>query len=239
MLGSALDLNGDTKGSVKVYKKGLKYNPGHYLLHYNLALDYVNMGDYKNAEKSAIEALNNNLAHGSSHLLLGNLFHITKNRPKSLLSLYFFLLLEPNTSRSEEALKMLDKQLKAGVEKGEDNQINISIGNTKSKDGFGAVDLMVSLLAASRNLEKNENLTDAEFFVETNQSFFSIAGELNKKNDSFWWEFYVSFFYSMVKAGHVEAFSYYIQQTRNSEEVNKWLEANTDKVEALKQWMVE
>ena len=43
--GSSLDMLGKTKESIKLFKKAIKKTDGHYLLHYNLGLNYFKTND--------------------------------------------------------------------------------------------------------------------------------------------------------------------------------------------------
>ena len=47
--GSALDMLGKTKESIKLFEKAIKKTEGHYLLYYNLALNFYKIRDLDNA----------------------------------------------------------------------------------------------------------------------------------------------------------------------------------------------
>lgn len=239
VLGSSLDLVGKTSEAIKTYEKGLKKYPNSNLLHYNLALTCYNQKDYKKAEKAAIDAITARPGHASSHIILAAIMSETGQRVKSLLPKYYFLMLEPGSKRSLANYNSLKTQLGLGVEKKDDKNINITIALPSSKeDDFGPAEMMLSLLAASKHTEKNENKTEMEMFVETNKGLFSVLGELKeKKHKGLWWDLYVTQFYDLVKSGHQEAFSYYISQSTNAEPVNKWIAENKEKMQQLMDWI--
>ena len=201
--GSALDSEKNTKEAIKVYKKGIKSFPNSHLLHFNLALTYYNTGDYANTEKSAINAIESNPRHASSHLLLAYMMADQGKRTKILLAAYHFLLLEPNTTRSKPVYDLIMQQMNKGISDDGNNTINISI-DADSGDEFQAAELMLSLLAASKNLEENEGKSDLEMFAKNSDSFFAMLGELSDGEKGFWWEFYVDFYYQMHNEGHVK-----------------------------------
>ena len=205
-------------------------------MHYNLALTSYNQNDGKQTEKSLEEALKVNPNHSSSHLLLAYVMNDKGSRVRTLLALYNFLLLEPNSKRSAKAYDMLTKLMHKGVTKSGDNTINISVDNSKDSDEFRAADLLVSMLEASRNLEENEKKSDEQMFVENSDSFFKILGELEKKNRGFWWKFYIDFFNDLSKAKHTEALCYYISQSADKEVVKTWLGDNKSKVKDFSDW---
>lgn len=237
--GSALDLMNKPDEAIKSYKKGIRENPDSYLIHYNLSLTYFNKGNFKEAEKSAIDAIQINRMHASSHMLLAYIMQSKgNNRAKSLLSLYHFLLLEPTGNRANEAYRMLIALNTQGVERESVGKTTISLDLSEdTDDGFQAAELMISLLEASKNIEKNEGKTEEELFYNNTESFFTILGELKDKNKGFWWEFYVEFFYEMAQAKHVEAMSYYISLPKeDGDAVQQWLTDNEARVDALFEW---
>jgi hypothetical protein len=154
-----------------------------------------------------------------------------------MLACYFFLLLEPNSSRSEKALSMLKEQMNEGVVKKSDTVINVNIQATDKE--FQAAELMLSMLTVSSMKENNPDKTKMELFIETNSSFFKILGELKtEKNTDFWWDFYVSILSKLNYAGHTETFSYYISQSDQTEDIQAWFEKNPEKFENFKTWLL-
>jgi tetratricopeptide (TPR) repeat protein len=231
-----LDLSGKPKEAIKIYKEAIKDFPNNHLIYYNLAYTSYNIQEYKDAEGALQKALKIKSSHASSHILLAYVMDDQGNRVKSLLALYNFLLLEPKGKRAKAAYEMLDSKLKMGVKKENENTTIVTMSDNKESDEFRAAELMLSLLEASKNLEKNEGKTEYELFSANTNSFFSVLGELKKNNKGFWWNYYVEFFYSMTKANHIDAFSYYIMQSRNDENVNSWIKTNKEKIDALSKW---
>lgn len=235
--GTALDLLGKTKKSIKAYEKALE-EYDHYLLHYNHAISCFNSGEIEKAYKSALNAIMNNASHASSHLLLSNIMEQQGSRIKTVLPLYFFLLIEPNSSRSNSVYQMLTSKLDYGVEKTSEKNINVSIPFNESEDSdFGVVEMMISLSKASNYTEDNVGKTEMELFAENNKSIFSVLGELKKDNKGFWWEFYVPFFYDIVQNNHSKAYSYYISQSSGKQEVYDWVESNGEELDNFLNWI--
>ncbi|MCW3102732.1 MAG: tetratricopeptide repeat protein [Bacteroidetes bacterium] len=234
--GSAQDLMGKSKDAIKTYKKGLKNFPQSHLLHYNLAYTYYNMKEYKDAEGELQEALKIKPSHASSHLLLGYIMRAQGSRVKSLLSFYNFLLLEPTGKRAKNAFAALDEQMKKGVTRESEKSTTIIISDSKGSDEFSAAELMLSLLEASKGLEKNEGKSEAQLFADKTKSFFSVLGEMKDKNKGFWWDYYVDFYYAMVNENKVEAFSYYVTQVKGDAEITDWLTKNKEQLDAFSKW---
>ncbi|MBN8703160.1 MAG: tetratricopeptide repeat protein [Bacteroidetes bacterium] len=234
--GTAFDMLGKSKEAIKTYEKAIKEFPNNHLLYYNLGYTSYSLKEYKDAELALQNSLKIKPSHASSHLLLGYVMSEQGNRVKSLLALYNFLLLEPNGNRTKAAYELLDFELKKGVKKENEKSTTITLSDNKESDEFRAAELMLSLLEASKNLEENEKKTEYELFADNTKSFFSVLGELKKDNKGFWWNYYVDFFYSMTNDKHIEAFSYYITQSKEDEKIFIWLKDNKDKVEALSKW---
>ncbi len=236
--GSSLDLLGKTKESIKLFEKAIKTQENHYLLYYNLALNYYKINELKKAEENVIKAIEANNSHSSSHLMLAHIHNEQGNTVQTLLASYFFLFLEPNSSRSAATYELLHQTFGKNVTVDEDkpNTINISL-SPKSDSEFSSVELMVAMLTASKSLEKNEGKTNEELFVQNTESFFKVLGELKKdSNKNIWWEFYTTFFYKLAKSNHLETFCNYISQSGNKN-AEKWLDENNDKLAELDNWL--
>jgi len=238
VLGSSQDMLGQPDKAIKSFEAGLAKYPNSNLLNYNLALTLFNQKDYEKAEEAAINAVLAKPSHGSSHIILAAIMQIKGQRVKCLMSLYYFLMVEPDSKRSELYYQSLIEQLGQGVTKEGKKKINVNISSSSTKDDeFGAADMMVSMLAASKYIKENKKKSEMELFAENNGSFFSVLGELKKDNKGFWWDFYVTRFNSLLESENCEAFSYYISQSANSEEVTKWIANNPKKMEKFKEWL--
>lgn len=238
VLGSCLDLTGKSDQAVKVYEKGLKKFPRSSLLSYNLGLTLYNQKEYDRAEALIVQAISNNPKHGSSHLVLSAVMQAKGQRVKSILPLYYFLMLEPNSKRSPSRYATLMAQLGQGVTQKDEKNIDVRIPfNSSKSDAFSPAEMMVSLQAASRYMDENKGKSEAELFVETTRSLFSVLGELKKDNSDFWWDLYVTQLYDLVKTGNVEAFCYYISQSDKTKGSERWIFENPGKMQALTSWM--
>lgn len=237
--GSCLDYLGETKQSIKLFKKGIKRFGDHYLFYYNLGYNYSKDKNYKKAEESLIKAIKSNPTHASSHLMLAYLMNDQHLRVQSLLCLHYFLLLEPASERSESALTLLNKLFTGNVYKAADrpNEISINIDPNAVKSEYGAADLMISMLEASKSLEENEHKSNEELFIENTTSFFKVLGELkDKKHTGLWWDFYVPFYTTLAQSNHMATYCYYIQYGAN-ESARAWLEYNAEHIDAFEEWL--
>ncbi len=239
VLGSSYDMIDKPKKAIRAYEKGIRKFPDVFLLYYNLGLTHYRLGEFKKAEDRIIKGLQLNPNHSSGHLLLAYLNYEKSGRVKTLLALYNFLVLEPDSQRAKKAYEILQEMMQYGVEVEGDKKINLTIPLGKDDDDFGAAEMMISLMQANNNTEENKGKSKQQLFFENSESLFKLLGELNEsgKKKGFWWEFYVPFFNEMAENEHVEAMCYYIQIPEENETVNKWLDDNFKKVEALGEWL--
>lgn len=231
--GNALDMQGKAKKAIKIYEKAMK-DYDYYLLYYNHAITCFNIGKNEKAYDSILKSISNNSSHASSHLILSKLMDEDGSRIKAMLSLYFFLLIEPNSNRSVAEYQNLRNYIDQGVTQTSEKNINISIPNDVDPD-FGAAEMMISLSRAANSLEENKEKTDLELFSENTENLFNILGELKKDNSGFWWDFYVPFFYEMANEDLIKPFCYYISLS-SGEEASNWIENNDAKFKRFANW---
>ncbi|MBG42811.1 MAG: hypothetical protein CL530_02480 [Aequorivita sp.] len=237
--GSALDMMGKVKESIKLFEKAIRKFPDNYLLHYNLALNHYKLNQMDKAQEHVIHAIESNPNHPSSHWMLANIESAKGNTVQSILANHYFLFLEPDSSRSSEAYTFLRENFGGNVTQEKDNAITINVSMGEDDDPFSAAKLMLGLMGASNLLPENADKTPEELFVENTESFFKILGELkDQKQAGFYWEFYVPFFYDIAKSDHIETYCMYISQSGN-EKAAAWLDANTEKIEAFDIWLKE
>lgn len=238
--GSCLDYLGRTDESIALFKDAIKLHPDSYLLHYNLGYNLYHIGKKQEAQGTFIEAIKCNPYHSSSNLFLGIMMDEKNKKTQSILSLYYTLLCDPNSDRARtEVYPMLMEKLSSNVKQDKKNpkNITISVNEPDSSNNFSAAELMIAMLEASKYTKKNKKKSEFEHFMKTTSSLFSILGELKKKKDNgFWWEFYVPFFYTMKKDKQIETFCHLISAS-NKKESLQWIRKNKAKMEEFYQWM--
>jgi len=236
--GSSLDNLGQTKASIKLFKKAIKRYDD-VLLYYNLSLNYYKLKDFENAEDIVTKGIAIDTSHPSSHLILGYINYNNNKRTQSLLNLHYFLLLEPNSRRSAEAGKLIQEMMRSNVTRDPDkeNTINLTLALPEEGGEFNSAELMLSMLEVSKTLKENKDKTEDEFFIDNTQSFFKILGELKeKKNDGIYWDIYIPFFYDLAQSEHMEAYCYYVMQSVNPYS-KAWFDVNKDQLKAFDKWL--
>jgi tetratricopeptide (TPR) repeat protein len=240
-IASCSDHLGDSKKAIHIYKQTIKEFPQTHLLHFNLAITYLQQKKQDLAISNLKEELFLTPSHPTSHRLLGFLFKENDYRIPAIFALSRFLILEPQSGRSAGALATLQELINGGVVAQDEKNISISIDPKEKKDegDFGALQMALSIVSAGRFLEKNANKSAMEKEVEQFASFFQIMLEIVGREQfklKFTGDYYVPYFIEMQKQGQVETFVYLIHSGNRDKEVGAWLDANMGKVRAFVEW---
>lgn len=209
--GSALDKLGKTNKAIKVYAKAMKQFDN-YLLYYNHAFACFETGNITKSYDSVIKAINNNPSYASSHLLLSQIEEQRGSCAKTMLSLYYFLLLEPNSERAVATYDKLEEHINRGVSTGDDTD-------------FCEAEKLIRLSKRSYSTKQQSGETDMQLFVADNERVLKIFADTKGDNTGFWWDFYVSFFAEMTEKGMTETFSYYISYAQG-DVVTEWIKTH-------------
>jgi len=232
--GSALDYLGEKNKSIKLYKTAINDYPNNFLLHFNLGISYHNNNQFDEAENEYIKTIELNKLHSSSHLMLGLLMNDYGRRVEGMLSLYFFLLLEPNTDRSVEAYQLLQNLWLQNVEIVKNDTSNIKIfANPKSENKtFNSIDLLVSSIEANTYKQSNKGLNKHENFIRNTDEFFKLFYSFKSHDkENIWENLHLPLFKYINESNLVESYCYYISLTCDDEIINGWHEMNRDKIE--------
>lgn len=241
LIGNNLDHLGQSDKAVKVYRQGIKRFPDEVQLHYNLAITLLAANKPDDAKKALKQAVYVGPEHPSSHAALCQIYQRGNYKIPALMAACRFLVLEPNTTRSEAALRLVKDLLESGAKRGsEPNQISVMIdasGKTDEGD-FTATTAALSLLSATRFLEESKGKDPTRLLVNTLSTLLAIMseGESDKKNSGFALQYYQPYFSEMAKRKLVEPFCYYIAQSAKSEEVSQWLAQNAGRVREFLAW---
>ncbi|MBN2745039.1 MAG: tetratricopeptide repeat protein [Marinilabiliaceae bacterium] len=223
LCGSAYDNKGESRRAISLYNRGIRKRPNHPLLHYNMALSQFNLGKLGEAEQHARLSLSLDMGHPSGHLLLSNIMLQKNERVKSMMSLYYYLLMEQDADRSIKAWDMLnaiwDYVLKQS-------------GRSASSDYYQAfeADLVKQAKSESRKLDGIDQ------FVSRTGYFLEYMPQMVDNND-FWQQHYVMFFKQMAVYGFAHPFAYYVSGCKYKPEALVWMSANNQLFEQFIGWM--
>ena len=215
--GSALDQRGNTVGAAEIFKEAIQKFPKNYLLYYNYAYTSFNAGNTSLAADALYKALEINPMHGSSHLLLGYVMNSRKENLKTLLPLCFFLMENPSTSDSKNAVNLLEKV--------RNRIINKQAGNSNDSLYLQLVHSVVTGEEEAPDLCALLNI----LFLHLHDFNLPAISVYNNE--------YIPFFYALAQAEHTEAFCYYIMQSSGRQKVDNWLKTHPDQLEQFADWL--
>lgn len=236
--GTAYDLMKDYKNSVEAYQEGIRKYPDEYLLYFNLGVTYLKAENLQKAKESLLESLYRNPEHASSNYMLGYADYLLQNRVRSMLALYYFLMLEPSSERSNFAFSILIEQMSKGVEKENDQKININIASDRdTSDPFSNVDFFLSILAASTFTEENQSKSNFDKFYSYANGLATYISESSTKDGkhSPYVQLYVRFLSELKNKDLLKTYCYNISG-HFFDESNKWLKNNDAEVSKLYNW---
>lgn len=241
LLGTIYDELGKSKKSIKAYKKGVKDYGDYYLIWFNLGVSANGMGDLELAEKAFLKSASNKRDHASSHYALAAVKMQQGKKAEAMLPIYFFLLLEPDTDRSQRAYADLRDLWAQGVEKTDSNQISLTLApmDGKKEDPSRMADFMVTLIEASSTLKENASKTEFEQYRDKTKKYFDFLTGLDfEGRQDLLTTYYIPFFGRLAKSEHMDAFTHFIRQS-SSRESQDWIQSHADDLEALFVWLDE
>ncbi|MCB0705778.1 MAG: tetratricopeptide repeat protein [Saprospiraceae bacterium] len=235
MLGSSQDDMGKPKKAIKTFQKGLALFPDDNMLYFNLALTHSRLEEWNEVAANLEEGILLDPSHASSLLLMATAQEILGNKSKALMSAYWFLILEPNTSRSAAAVALTKRVILPDMEADEDSNLNLTLVMNDDKE-FATADMVLGMVAFSLYNETKGKISVPELFVGINESFFKILDENKEDKIGLWWEGFGYIFISLEKAGHTEAFSHYIWQSEGGQ-IAQWIESHDAQMDAFFNWI--
>ncbi len=237
--GNALDMQGKPEKAVEAYREGIKNVPTSYMLHFNLGVTLLKQKKNAEAAPEFVNALKINPSHKSSHYLLGLSYFDTGLKTKTLLPLYYFILLENEGTRTEVSVEIIERTMNEGVEKTGEKSFTIT-NNADIVDEFRVVETLLLFTVATFVEDSLVSLTPTQKLIRYNESFFKTLGGIEERPaDSFWWDLYADFFVAMHQKGHTETFTNYIMLNSNDKGALDWLSANEAKLKTFADWIEE
>lgn len=238
--GLSLDKIGKSKAALKLFKQAVKDFENEPRLHYNLGYQYYQKNDTENAIREVARAIELDPGYSTSHLLMGFLQFNKNNRVQALLSYHYFLLLEPESDRAEGVFYDINNIMGGNVSVGKDDpkSINISLSANLNSE-FSASELLLALLVAQNNEEKNKDKAPEELFIHNTTRFFQHLGEMraNKINpEGIYWNLYIPFFERLAASDHMPAYFHHITE-HLIEDSATWIETHTLEMFAFEKWL--
>ncbi|MDH6311998.1 tetratricopeptide (TPR) repeat protein [Parabacteroides sp. PFB2-10] len=231
--GSCLNYLGKTDEAIDNYLEGIEKSDEFYLLYYNLGLAYHTKGDFSLAEEAFIRTIELNPQYGKAHLNLARTMTQQNRRVESLLSLYYYLLIEPFSEDTEWAYNNLILLLNLNRFPG-----GVETVVDESLTELEVVDAILSRLAILNKEEETDGKTKVDKLIRSTNAFFDSLGDIKKKNNpkGFWWDFYVPFYAHISSWDYVKVYCHYISRYFYADSAD-WLNQNGAKVNSFSDWL--
>ncbi|MGP8215956.1 MAG: tetratricopeptide repeat protein [Bacteroidia bacterium] len=231
-LGSAyidMDRNDD---AIKMLKDtAIRTFPNVYLLHYSLGLAYYKSHKYDSAIASFERAINLNIFHASSHYYLGRCCLEQGRMIPALLSLQFFLMLEPETSRSFSTVQLIEQVVEGKYDYNKATMVDPSKYND---DAFSDLDQIIKSKIALSDEYKSK--TKLAFNIVKQCQLFMEKLAYTPNTNNFWMEEYVPLFTELQQKKYFESYAYLIMGSVNNDALQNDIKKNKKKITQFTDW---
>ena len=243
--GNLLDVTNRQKESLDIYDKGIKEFPAFNMLYFNKGITLSGMGRDEEAAICFQQDAKLKPLHASAHYAIGKTIR-NDNHVPAFMALFTFVLIEPQTERSVEVLKILNKLMTNGVTRKDSANIVINMDaslldkkNKKAENDFSDVEFMLTLSASLIESKDSplKSQSDADRFKKYLDFMISSLDEHKKKAKGFYWSYYVPFFIEMKSKDFLETASYISYASSNDDQVKQWLKDNSEKTTAFYAWL--
>lgn len=240
---NALDHLKKSEEALKIYEEGIQKFPDYYQLYFNKGICYANLNNGSQAISCFQKSLVINPKHPGSLNAMG-LLESNTNRIPAVLSFSRFLIVEPQTNRSQKNFENLQGLLMRGVTQKDKKAVTINIDagmlpdstGVKKENDFSVTDLILSMSAGLDFDKKNVKKTDAENFIRKFEIICASLEEVKKENSGFYWSFLAPYFIEMKNKKLIEPFAYIVYVNSDEDDVVKWHKKNQNKLDDFYEW---
>jgi tetratricopeptide (TPR) repeat protein len=231
LLGSIYDKDHQSAKAIEALDAGIKADPKYQHLYYNLSLVYFRDKNYPEAEKSAIEAIKLDPKQASSLRVYALVCFHQNKRANALLGLCSFILLEPQTPRSQEAYGNILHILLGGTLKPAPSETAPMATDANS------IALNKAITQAVTEASTKKYATQADLSAAELASIFNAVSPLaDKQNpDAFFTKYCADYFYKLAQSPNMPAFARMINQAEP--ENAKWINDHPQYMNDLYLWM--
>jgi tetratricopeptide (TPR) repeat protein len=231
--GSALEKRGELKKAMKYYRQAVEDYPQHPALRFSLANGYFKLQDYPKAAYHVQKAIELEPLNAEYQLLMANVLVARGERFKTLLPIYYYLLINQDSPQSLEAYNMLELMWS------ELEKTTNSSEHSQGQSGYNKYQLaemeLVKLLKKNSEpittkLKKNVFLTGL---------FLDVVKSQKWDQNDFWYNTYLNLFTELHGKGHAEAFGYFISNCKYKPEVLLWVNDYPQRLSKFADWMMD
>jgi hypothetical protein len=240
LIGNVLDMNGEPKRAVEVYRKGIEFaTETTSTLYYNMGITYVEALKDSPAAKAAFkQSALVDPTHASTQLMLSKMFLRDDLRLPGLFAIGRFLILEPASTRIQEAYTLWYGVIRGNMGPDGKGGMTVKVNPTQSKEegNLTQLDLHISLSRITAMAEPDK--TEIQRMAAQVDMLLDVISSTPAAKDTstFLGTYYMPYFLEMRAKKFVEPFVYYISQRTPFPGVKEWLSTNQERVDAFLSW---
>ena len=224
--GTALAAENRLKDAIKLFNEAITRCGSEYLLHYNLGLCCYNNKNINLALLNLRKSIELDATHPEAFLLYAYALNDAHLWVQSFYSFHFFLLLEPNTRRSQDAFAEMYGLISARM-----SEDNIRLKQINELDKQGIYEKIQKLRPKT-----NDRASQYSFYTAATKEIFTTLKETKPANGKgVFWEFFVPVFSEILDSGHFETYCRYVSVAYFNESL-EWWETNKDEVDNFIEW---
>jgi hypothetical protein len=240
LIGNVLDMTGDPKRAVEIYRKGIEVaTEAAGTLYYNLAVTYAqSLNDLASAKDAVKQAAVLDPTHASSQLYLAKLFLREDLRTPGLFAIGRFLILEPASTRIQEGYSLWYGVLRGNMVPDGKGGMTVKVNPNQSKAEGDLTQLDLHITLSRITAMAQADTTEIQKMAFQVDALLGVIASTPAAKDrsTFMGTYYMPFFLEMREKKFVEPFVYYISQRTPFPGVKEWLTANRERVEAFLSW---
>ncbi|HEY8399925.1 MAG TPA: hypothetical protein VIK89_01615 [Cytophagaceae bacterium] len=215
------------KESIDYLKGELKRFPYFPAIYFNIAYAYEKL-DTVQAISYYQQSLKLNPYYHFSYYNLGLLEYERRNIIPAMICFYNYLLVNPNGSNAQEALKRLSSIAKTEID---------FDGKADDDETFKELELLIASRAALNKNYKTLVKIDDALINQTQLFLEKIAVDANSKD--FYMSTYVPFFVGVNKNNYIREFTYTLLSGFNVQAVQSYIKSNQKRLDLFAKWAAE
>lgn len=234
-LGNAEDTYED---AIEDYPDNLNFKNG-------LASVLIADKEYKDAEQILKEVIAKDRNQIKAHYLLSQVNYAYGLRVRTLYSTMFALLLEPNSQNAryyianiEHMFKLKDNRFIGYLKLfKQNNNVYFVVFDLSNEDPDYHVPEEVIRGNVFENIEKGDTVDSFKKFRNDMEIFMVSLKKCKEFTDNFWADNYTKKYIELYDTYMIDAFSYYILQSKYPQEFKKWANENPGALIDFKKWL--
>lgn len=229
ILGSCYSQQGNYEKAIELFKTGLKASPANSELHLNIAVTYSKLKRNDEAIHHLKESIKSNPEYASPYLFLAELFRTQNRRVPAITSYMQFVLLEPNTKRSELAANRVFALLSNGPHKTANGKTAMSVNLEPNDDegAFLALDLGVQVIAMQSATDSSKSLIERK--INSLNTLMELCSEMKSEREltsTFTWQYTIKDLLKLQKRSDLNTYAYVLAEKAGSKEAGEFLDRN-------------